>query len=623
MLQSSDNQVGQFLIEKGYLDPDAFDSAVRDARSSGERLEDVLVKMGFCREDHVLEAVANALHLPFRKLTDLEVQRGAVNIVPAEMAEYYRIVPVSLEDDILHIATNNPHDVFMVDELRRQLNMEVEIVVTTTEEIEKTFNRIYGIGGAVMEKLNKDDEEEEIDPDDISLGDDIDIDEAAADATIVRFVNQLVNEAMRDRATDIHVEPMDKELRIRYRIDGMLYEAPIPPAIKRFQAAIISRFKIMADLNIAERRLPQDGKIKIKRGGKEFDLRVATVPTPYGESIAIRILSRESEMTTMERLGFSDRHKSLMRQMISKPYGIVFVTGPTGSGKSTTLYASLSEINTVDRKILTIEDPIEYRIPGVTQIQVMPSIGLTFARVLKSTLRLDPDVIMVGETRDPETAKITIATAMTGHLVFSTLHTNDACGGFTRLQDMGVEPFLIASSVEGIVAQRLVRVLCDKCKQQYDPEPDLIRQLNMTREDPRPLTFYKPQGCEACRYTGYAGRTAIHEVVKMNEQIRRKVVERGSASEIKAVAMKSGMQPIRFDGWEKIKQGVTTLDEVLRVTMEDEFNDEFAGKSEDVLAGVESDVQPIEAPPPPEDGGNHNEPATQIIPKLDENGKDS
>jgi type II secretory ATPase GspE/PulE/Tfp pilus assembly ATPase PilB-like protein len=255
---------------------------------------------------------------------------------------------------------------------------------------------------------------------------------------------------MRDRATDIHVEPMEKELRIRYRIDGMLYEAPIPPAIKRFQAAIISRLKIMADLNIAERRLPQDGKIKVRMGDKEYDLRTATVPTPYGEAVAIRILSRDSELKTMEKLGFSERHKTLMRQMIQKPYGIIFVTGPTGSGKSTTLYAALSEINSVDRKIITIEDPIEYRIQGVTQIQVNPAIELTFARVLRTTLRLDPDVIMVGETRDPETAKITIATAMTGHLVFSTLHTNDACGAFTRLNDMGVEPFLIASSVEGV-----------------------------------------------------------------------------------------------------------------------------------------------------------------------------
>ena len=575
MIQSTDNQLGQLLVEMGKLDPDMLDVAIRDAHKSNERLETVIVKMGLCEEEDVLQAVAKSLHLPFKKLGDLEPNEASLNVVKAEMADHYKIVPVDFHDGVLTIATSDPHDLFMIDELRRQLNVEVEVVVSSMQEIEKAYNRIFGIGGAVMQKLTAESEASGPTNQEISLSDNIDIDEMAADATIVRFVNQLIQEAMRDRATDIHVEPMEKELRIRYRIDGMLYEAPIPPAIKRFQAAIISRLKIMADLNIAERRLPQDGKIKVKMGEKEFDLRTATVPTPYGESIAIRILSRDSEMKTMEKLGFSERHKSLMRQMIQKPYGIIFVTGPTGSGKSTTLFAALSEINSVDRKIITIEDPIEYRIPGVTQIQVNPSIELTFARVLRTTLRLDPDVIMVGETRDPETAKITIATAMTGHLVFSTLHTNDACGAFTRLNDMGVEPFLIASSVEGVLAQRLVRVLCPLCKQRYSPDPDLIRQVNMTREDPTNLSFMRPAGCESCRYTGYTGRTAIMEMVRMDEAIRRKIVANSSASEIKGVAMKQGMQPIRFDGWAKIKGGFSTCEEVLRVTMEDEFNNEY------------------------------------------------
>lgn len=575
MMQTTDSQLGKILVESGKLDLKMLDSAVRDSHQANESLEKVLVKMGLCNEEDVLEALAKVLHMPFRKLADLDPHLEAIKLVVAEMAEHYQIVPIDLEDGILTVATANPHDLFMVDELRRQLNVEVDLVVTPKGEIDKAYNKLYGIGGAVMQRLNEEKDERGDEDDALSLSDDIDIDEMAADATIIRFVNQLVSEAMRDRATDIHVEPMESELRIRYRIDGMLYEAPIPPAIKRFQAAIISRLKIMADLNIAERRLPQDGKIKIKRGNKEFDLRVATVPTPYGEAIAIRILSRDSEMTTLEKLGFTGRHMTLMRQMITKPYGIVFVTGPTGSGKSTTLYAALSEINSIDRKILTIEDPIEYRIPGVTQIQVNAPIGLTFARILRTTLRLDPDVIMVGETRDPETAKITIATAMTGHLVFSTLHTNDACGSFTRLTDMGVEPFLIASSVEGVLAQRLVRVLCPACKQSYQPDPDLIRQLNMTRDDPSKFDYKRQAGCEACRYTGYSGRTALLEMVKMDEDVRRKVVKHASASEVKAVAMKNGMRPIRFNGWEKIKTGMTTCDEVLRVTMEDEFNDEF------------------------------------------------
>lgn len=574
MIQTTDTQLGQILVEMGRLDPDMLDVAIRDAHKTNERLEAVLVKMGLCEEEDVLQAVAKSLHLPYRKLGDLDPETESLRLIAAELADHYKIVPVSFKDGVLNVATSDPHDLFMVDELRRQLNVDVEMVVATRLEIEKAYNRIYGIGGAVMQRLTQEADELPAGAE-ISLSDNIDIDEMAADATIVRFVNQLIQEAMRDRATDIHVEPMEKELRIRYRIDGMLYEAPIPPAIKRFQAAIISRLKIMADLNIAERRLPQDGKIKVRMGEKEYDLRTATVPTPYGEAIAIRILSRDSELKTMEKLGFTPHHQSIMRQMIQKPYGIIFVTGPTGSGKSTTLYAALSEINSIDRKIITIEDPIEYRIPGVTQIQVNPAIELTFARVLRTTLRLDPDVIMVGETRDPETAKITIATAMTGHLVFSTLHTNDAAGAFTRLNDMGVEPFLIASSVEGVLAQRLVRVLCQQCSQPYHPEADLIRQVNMTREDPSRIQFRRHAGCEACRYTGYAGRTAVIEMIRMNESIRRKIVSNCSASEIKAVALKNGMRPIRFDGWDKIRQGLTTCEEVLRVTMEDEFNNEY------------------------------------------------
>lgn len=579
MIQSTDVELGRTLVEMGKVDPDMIDSAVRDASKTGERLENVLMKMGLADQETVLQAMAKILHLPYQKLGALAPNVEAVQLVPAEIAEHYNIVPIELHDGVLHVATHTPSDLFMVDELRRQLGVEIELIVATEAEIDKAYNNIYGIGGAVMQRLSE--ERNELPSEaELSLSDNIDIDEMAADATIVKFVNQLIQEAMRDRATDIHVEPMDKELRIRYRIDGMLYEAPIPPAIKKFQAAIISRLKIMADLNIAERRLPQDGKIKIRAGEKEFDLRVATVPTPYGESIAIRILSRDSEMTTLQKLGFSDEHMGMMRQMIQKPYGIIFVTGPTGSGKSTTLYASLSEINSTDRKIITIEDPIEYRIAGTTQIQVNAPIGLTFARILRTTLRLDPDVIMVGETRDPETAKITIATAMTGHLVFSTLHTNDASGAFTRLTDMGVEPFLIASSVEGVLAQRLVRVLCPNCKQSYRPNPGLLRQLNMTRENTDNIDFKRPAGCEACRYTGYSGRTCLIEMVRMDEAVRRRVVANASASDVKATAMKTGMKPIRHSGWEKIKAGITTCDEVLRVTMEDEFNDEHLGIEE-------------------------------------------
>ncbi|MDK2971034.1 MAG: ral secretion pathway protein [Candidatus Sumerlaeota bacterium] len=563
------------LLEKGIVDPDDFEMAVRESHKSGEEIGRILVRMGVCEEEDVLQAMANSMGVEYRRLTGFQPEASLRELVPARIAEHYELLPISFLDGVLKVAVVDPLDMHTFDELRRVLNVEVEPVVASREDIDKARNMFYGIGGATMMGLEE--ERQALGGEDEVLIDgniDIDDEHAAEDASIVRFVNQIIQESFRDRATDIHVEPFEKDLRIRYRIDGMLYEAPIPPAIKRYQQAIISRVKIMADMNIAERRLPQDGKIKIRMHDKEFDLRVSTVPTPYGESCAIRILSRESELCTLDILGFSGKHRELMREMILKPHGIILITGPTGSGKSTTLYASLSEINGPERKIITIEDPIEYRIPGVTQIQVQPTIGLTFARVLRTLLRQDPDVIMVGETRDPETAKITIQTALTGHLVFSTLHTNDAPSAVTRLEDMGVEPFLIASSVEGIVAQRLVRVLCPECKAAHKPDPVALTQVNVAREDTAKLTFYKPVGCEACRYTGFRGRTAVLEMVKVTEPIRRAIVNGASATEIKQEAIKGGMRPIRWDGWEKVKSGMTTIDEVLRVTMEDEFSAE-------------------------------------------------
>ncbi len=423
------------------------------------------------------------------------------------------------------------------------------------------------------------------------------IDDMAEDASIVRFVNQVIMEAIEDRATDIHFEPMEEELRVRYRIDGMLYEAAIPPAIKRFQSAILSRVKIMSNMNIAERRLPQDGKIQLRSKDMDYDLRVSTVPTPYGESISLRILSRDAEFINLEKLGFHSEHLKILRQMIHRPHGIVLVTGPTGSGKSTTLYASLTEINDASKKIMTIEEPIEYRIRGVTQVEVRPNIGLTFARCLRTFLRQDPDVIMVGETRDTETAEITIRTALTGHLVFSTLHTNDACGAVTRLLDMGIEPFLVSSSLEGIVAQRLVRVLCPDCKTVYEPPEDQLRMVNVTNDDVSKLKLYRQRGCELCRYTGFRGRTAIYEIVRISETLRRMIVERRPANELKVEAVNNGMRPLRHDGWGKVKAGITTIDEVLRVTLEDEVILEGEGGETD----EENPVSQAKQAPPPGD----------------------
>jgi len=569
MIQNTEKQLGQILVGDGKLDPDDLEMALRDHRKTGERIGEILIKMNLVAVEDVLKAVASQLSIPYVKLSEIVIEKEIIEEIPAKLVKHYGLMPVDKFNGTLRVAVSDPLDIHTIDDLRMLLKIEVEPVVSAPKEINDAIRRYYGIGAETVEEMM--DESGDGSQVEVEGGEVEDIDEMAEDASIVRFVNQIIHEALSDRATDIHIEPLEKELRIRYRIDGVLYEAAIPGTIRRFQNAIISRVKIMADMNIAERRLPQDGKIKVKMGEKEYDFRVSSVPTPYGESIAIRILSRDSELCTLDRLGFEDQHITILRDMIVKPHGIILITGPTGSGKSTTLYASLSEINSVDKKIITVEDPIEYRIPGVTQIQIVPNIGLTFARILRTLLRQDPDVIMVGEIRDQETAEITIRTALTGHLVFSTINTNDACGAVTRLLDMGIEPFLVSSSVEGIIAQRLVRVLCPECKASYQPRPDLISRLNAKNEDIDDATFFRPVGCEKCRYTGYHGRTAIYEMVQLNESFRRMVVDREPANVLRKEAIKWGMKPIRLAGWHKVKSGLTTVDEVMRVTMEDEF----------------------------------------------------
>jgi type II secretion system protein E len=568
MMFNSEKQLGQILVTGGKLDADDLELALREHHKTGERVGTILVKMGLVAEEDVLRALAEQLQLPFVKISECQIAKEVIEKIPAKLVNHYHLVPLEQANGAIRVAVSDPLDMHMLDDLRLLLKLEIEPVVAAPKDIDDAIKRYYGIGAATMEELMEDRGAETTIDVDRSIED---IDEMAEDASIVRFVNQVIAEAMADRATDIHVEPFEQELRIRYRIDGMLYEATIPPSIKRFQSAIISRLKIMADMNIAERRLPQDGKIKVKMQDKDYDLRVSTLPTPYGESISIRILSRDSELISLDRLGLDEHNLIILRRMIQKPHGIVFVTGPTGSGKSTTLYASLTEINTVDKKILTVEDPIEYRISGVTQVQVNPQIDLNFARVLRTMLRQDPDVIMVGETRDPETAQAAIRAALTGHLVFSTLHTNDAAGAVSRLLDMGIEPFLVASSVEGLIAQRLVRVLCGECKATFTPGPEILARLKGNRLDSVGADFMRSTGCERCRYTGFRGRTAIYEIIKVDEELKQMIVARRPSNEIKQSALGAGMRTIREDGWIKVRAGITTIDEVLRVTMEDEF----------------------------------------------------
>ena len=395
-----------------------------------------------------------------------------------------------------------------------------------------------------------------------------DLEELAHEASVVKFVNQILLEAFQERATDIHIEPFEDELRIRYRIDGILYDVSIPPNVRQFRSAIVSRIKIMANLNITEKRLPQDGRIKVRVGENELDLRISILPTQFGEAVDIRLLSRRDMFLGLEKLGLLTSDMKILESMIKKPHGIILVTGPTGSGKTTSLYACLSKINDSEKKIITIEDPIEYQLRGIAQIQIFPKIGLTFSRGLRSMLRHDPDIMMVGEIRDLETAEIAIRVALTGHLVFSTVHTNDAASTVTRLINMGIEPYLISSSVICIIAQRLVRLVCPYCKKKVAITEDVVNQFE-SGSDSSSLKIFEGKGCEACRFTGYRGRTGIYEILVINEKIRELIDHKTAANKIKEKAITLGMRTLRQDGWEKIKMGLTTISEVLRVTQEE------------------------------------------------------
>ncbi|HVV01681.1 MAG TPA: ATPase, T2SS/T4P/T4SS family, partial [Verrucomicrobiae bacterium] len=434
-------------------------------------------------------------------------------------------------------------------------------------EIEKALKKYYGVGAETLGELDQDTAM------DLELPNEKEITESDQEASVIKFVNQVIWEAYKDRATDIHFEPAEDELRIRYRIDGILHQTPMPPQLKRFQAALISRIKVMSGMNISEKRLPQDGRINVRIKGEEIDIRVSTVPTVYGESVSLRLLTRGKIFLSLDKLGFAPLEEQAIREIIIKPHGIFLVTGPTGSGKSTSLYAFLSTINSVHKRIITIEEPVEYELKGINQIAVRPEIGLTFAMGLRHILRQDPNVIMVGEIRDMETAEIAIRAALTGHLVFSTLHTNDAPSAFTRLIDMGIEPFLVASSVEAVMAQRLVRTICPHCKQEQKVETDYLRRIGFPADEIGSAKFYRGVGCEECRQLGYQGRMGIYELLILNESLRPLILGRAAASTIAAKAMEQGMRTLRTDGWNKVKAGQTTIEEVLRVTQIEEHLD--------------------------------------------------
>ena len=535
-------------------------------RDEGGSITELLVKDSFAREDEYLQALAKHMGVPHLRAHEQTIERDVLAKLPTKAVFQYNVIPLAIEGDVLRVATHDPFRTGLVDALRLASGLRIRFALSNREDLSKAIKQFYGVGAETVDQMIQDDTGEIFEDDLLSK----DIGELDQDASIVKFVNQIIWEAHQDRATDIHFEPMETDLRIRYRVDGVLHQTPMPPQLKRFQSAIISRIKVMSNMDIAEKRLPQDGRISVRIRGEEIDVRVSTMPTVYGESVSLRLLMRSSGLFGMDKLGLEPADQEILHKLIVRPHGILLVTGPTGSGKSTSLYTWLHEINTIDQRILTVEEPIEYEMPGVNQIQMRPEIGLTFAVGLRHILRQDPDVIMVGEIRDKETAEIAIRAALTGHLVFSTLHTNDAPGAITRLVDMGIEPFLVASSVEAIVAQRLVRRLCPKCRRPWPVDMKFLESISFPIERLKEGTIYEAVGCEDCRRTGFRGRTGIYEVLVVHDEMRSLVVQRATAGDIKAHALRHGMRTLRMDGWTKALHGVSTLEEVLRVSEEDE-----------------------------------------------------
>jgi type II secretion system protein E len=515
-------------------------------------------------EDQFLQQLARVLGWPFLELPKLSVPPEVRLKISTKVAFQYNVLPTRFENGVLQVAIGDPFDAAMISAVEFDARGPVEFALAPRLEIGKALKKYYGVGAETLDEIAEDE------PLELLVGEDKEITEGDQEASVIKFVNQIIWEAFKDRSTDIHFEPAEDELRIRYRIDGILHQTPMPPQLKRYQAAIISRIKVMSGMNIAEKRLPQDGRINVRIKGEEIDIRVSTVPTVYGESVSLRLLTRGKIFLSLDKLGFDPKDEAIIRDIIVKPHGIFLVTGPTGSGKSTSLYAFLSTINSVQKRIITIEEPVEYELKGINQIAVRSDIGLTFAMGLRHILRQDPNVIMVGEIRDLETAEIAIRAALTGHLVFSTLHTNDAPSAFTRLIDMGIEPFLVASSVEAVMAQRLVRTICPFCKTEHKVERDYLLKIDFPEAEIATTKFYRGLGCEECRQLGYQGRMGIYELLILNEAIRPLILNRAPASTIAQRAIDQGMRTLRTDGWNKVRSGLSTIEEVLRVTQTEE-----------------------------------------------------
>jgi general secretion pathway protein E/type IV pilus assembly protein PilB len=553
--------IGDLFLQRGLVTRDQLESALHQA--GGRRLDCAMVEMGLVSEEDALKALAEALGLSFVDLAGVEIDRAILARFPTSAVFRHTILPLGRQNGKVRIATSDPFNLEALNELSALSGFRLDPVLARRDDVLERIKEHLGVGGDTINELVSRNLEEGIELLDEISEEAGELAAIAQSASVIRLVNELLIEALELKSSDVHIEPQEKGLTIRFRVDGMLRVQPVPPEINQFYAAIVTRLKIMSRLNIAEKRLPQDGRIKIKVSGREIDIRVSIIPMLYGEGVVLRLLDKERMKFDLSTVGMPEHVLARFRELISLPHGILLVTGPTGSGKTTTLYGALNAIKSPTTKIITVEDPVEYHTAGISQIQVHAKIGLTFAAGLRSILRHDPDVILIGEIRDGETAQSAIQSSLTGHLVFSTLHTNDAAGAFTRLVDMGVEPYLVASTIEGVLAQRLVRVLCPRCKEPYRPKRD---ELPPDFPEPFPEQLWKPRGCRACRDTGYSGRTGVYELLVADATVRRMCVDRASSGEIFDHALKQGMTTLRSCGYERARGGVTSIEEVQRIT---------------------------------------------------------
>ena len=568
MMNRMGNPFLSFLIEKGKIQSTDLENLLSDEVSENVSIEEKLTTSGLMTEDELRSNLEEFFGAPFATRNDFPQEPVLVNNLSIQFMKESKIIPARLVDQELTVIMSNPLDFYTLDAIRLATgNHNIRVLAGRENEILWAIEQSYGSGGSSMEKIIEDmesvpeyqaEDEENVDH----------LRDMASEGPVIRLVNLIITRAIEVRASDIHFEPYEEQFRVRYRIDGVLHDVESPP--KRLQAAIVSRIKIMAKLNIAERRLPQDGRIMLRVKGKEIDFRVSSVPTIYGESLVLRILDKSSIVLDIDKLGFPEDTLKGFQELIQRPHGIILVTGPTGSGKTTTLYCALGKLNSPDKKIITVEDPVEYQLKGINQIQVKPSIGLTFSNALRSIVRQDPDVILIGEIRDAETAEIAIHSALTGHLVLSTLHTNDAPSAMTRLIDMGMEDYLLSSTIIGVLAQRLVRVACPFCQKPTSPDPAIMKEMKVEERDLSKLNIIEVKGCERCSNTGYWGRAGIFEFLEITDEIRKFILGKKDANIIKEAARKNGMRTLREDGWVKVKQGVTTIPEVLRVTQVEE-----------------------------------------------------